>query len=289
MSFTSPLEDPPQESEQDDRHMRDNEEVVDQQENHMPRCHPRTTPTGILFLRRVNILLLLSLILPGCLWTRGQHLEHIAIKTPLLESEYLILGFMGGRDSWDDERQGVRKLALRLRAEHLPGIHVETIENKKRRLAIELIRKAFDYNRNRELDSREKQSARIILYGQSFGGAAVVKLAGELNKMGIPVLLTVQVDSIGRHDDVIPPNVARAANLFQRNGIFIRGEPEIHAEDRTKTAIVGNFEFDYRNQEIDISHVPWFKKIFRVAHTRMDRDPEVWSKVEELILTIVDR
>ena len=101
--------------------------------------------------------------------------------------------------------------------------------------------------------------------------------------MGVPVLLTVQVDSVGRDDGVIPSNVLRAANLFQGNGWFIRGEPEIRAEDPAKTTIIGNFKFDYENKKIDISRVSWGKKAFRVAHTKMEYDPEVWSKVEELI------
>src|SRR5262249_7280182 len=77
------------------------------------------------------------------------------------------------------------------------------------------------------------------------GGAATVKLARQLKTMSVPVLLTVQIDSVGRGDKIIPSNVAPAANLFQRNGLFIRGEPQIIPEDPVKTTIVGNFEFDY--------------------------------------------
>ena len=128
----------------------------------------------------------------------------------------------------------------------------------------------------------------MILYGQSFGGAAVVKLAKQLKKMDVPVLLTVQVDSVGWGDAVIPSNVRRAANLFQPNGLIIRGEPKIRAQDPQKTAILGNFRFDYRNKKIDLSEVSWFKKIFRTAHTKMDHDPEVWAKVEELILSVIE-
>jgi hypothetical protein len=88
----------------------------------------------------------------------------------------------------------------------------------------------------------------LILYGQSFGGAAVVKLARELEVMGVPVLLTVQVDSVGRGDGIIPANVARAANLFQRNGLFIRGEPKIRAQDPSRTTIIGNNAISARFQ-----------------------------------------
>jgi hypothetical protein len=190
---------------------------------------------------------------------------------------------MGGREPWDNNERSVRRLALKLRSIYRSGVEVETVENKKRSLALELIRNAFDRNRDGKLDDQERASIRIILYGQSFGGAAVVKLAWALKQMGVPVFLTVQVDSIGRGDGIIPSNVVNAVNLFQRNGWFIRGEPEIHAEDPTKTTILGNFNFDYSHKKIDISRVSWMKKSFRVAHTRMEYDPEVWQKVEELV------
>ena len=221
------------------------------------------------------------------LMAHGQRHQDFTTRTPLKEGHLLIIGFMGGRESWDNHRRGVRKLALKLRAMNLPAVHVETVENKKRRLAVELIRKAFDLDRDGELSRRECASVRLILYGQSFGGAAVVKLARELEKMRVPVLLTVQVDSIGRGDKWIPPNVAQAANLFQRNGWPIRGEREIRPEDQSKTRIIGNFEFDYSRKDIDLSEVSWLKKLFRAAHTKMDHDPEVWALVEKIILAVI--
>ncbi|MFY9608608.1 MAG: hypothetical protein WAU45_08345 [Blastocatellia bacterium] len=229
----------------------------------------------------VGVLLLVSC--NACLW-RGQRYRHFITPTPLQKNEILILGFMGGREPWNNNERSVRRLALKLRSMYGPDICVETVENQKRKLAIELIRNAVDGNRDGELDEQERASIRLILYGQSFGGAAVVKLARQLQRMGVPVFLTVQVDSVGRGDGVIPSNVLRAANLYQSNGWFIRGEPEIRAKDPTRTTIIGNFKFDYEHKKIDISRVSWGKKAFRVAHTRMEYDPEVWDKVEELIV-----
>jgi hypothetical protein len=223
----------------------------------------------------------------GASSARAQRYQDFATLTPLKEGDTLVLGFMGGRESWDNEKRGVRKLALRLRAKGLTGVHVETVENKRRRVALELIRNAFDRDRDGRLDERERASARLIVYGQSFGGAAVVKLARQLNEMGVPVLLTVQVDSVGRGDKVIPSNVRRAANLFQRDGLIIKGEREIRAEDPTKTTIVGNFKFDYEGKEVDLSEVSWLKRLFQAAHTKMDHDPEVWALVERLVLEAV--
>jgi hypothetical protein len=152
---------------------------------------------------------------------------------------------------------------------------------------MQLIRTAFDHDSNGSLDERERALARIILYGQSFGGAAVVKLARQLKRVDVPVLLTVQVDSIGRGDKVIPSNVAFSANLFQRDGLIIKGEREIRPEDLKKTTIIGNFKFDYSGKKIDLSEVSWLKRLFQAAHTKMDHDPEVWAVVESCILNVM--
>lgn len=230
-----------------------------------------------------SVAVLLLCFCSACLW-RGQRYRHFTTPTPLQPNSILILGFMGGREPWDNNNRSVRQLAMKLRAANLAGIRVETVENKKRALALELIRNAFDRNRDGTLDQKERGSVRLILYSQSFGRAAVVKLARQLERTGVPVFLTVQVDSVGRGDGSIPPNVFSAANLFQSNGWFIRGEPEIRAEEPMKTTIIGNFKFDYDRKTIDISRVPWGKKAFRLAHTRMEYDPDVWAKVEELIM-----
>jgi hypothetical protein len=226
---------------------------------------------------------LLQALLTGCLFSRGQRYEDFETRTPLAEKHFLVLGFMGGRDSWKAKNH-LQGLAMKFRSMRHPLLHVETVENRKRAFAIELIKKALDRDGNGLLQAKERASARVILYGQSFGGAAVVKLARQLNELQVPVLLTVQIDSVGRGDARIPPNVTRAASLFQRNGILISGEAPIVAEDPLRTTILGNFEFDYRQKEIDISEVPWYKKVFREAHTKMEHDPEVWQKVEDLIL-----
>jgi len=236
-----------------------------------------------------TVVLIMLVCQAGCILKRGQRYGSFTVSTPLRQSQILILGFMGGREPWDNDKRSVRKLALMLRSMNDKAICVETVENKKRSLAIELITRAFDRNYDGKLDEQERSSVRLILYGQSFGGAAVVKLSRQLKKMDVPIALTVQIDSVGRDDSIISSNVVRAANLFQRNGWFIKGEPEIRAEDPAKTIITGNFEFDYTNKKIDISDVSLMKKAFRVAHTKMEYDQEVWDKVQSLIVDTIQQ
>ncbi len=237
-------------------------------------------------LHRLAFVVLAGLLAGGCA-SRGQRYVHFSTPTPVADDDTLILGFLGGRDAWDDREVGVGRLAAKLRGLNLAGVHIETVENRRRGIAVELVRNSLDRNRDGMLDTAERASARLIVYGQSFGGAAVVKFARQLDALGVPVRLTVQVDSIGIGDEEIPPNVRAAANLHQQNGMLIRGEARIRAADPDRTRIVGNFEFDYENRDIDLSGLGWFKTIGRVAHAKMDRDPEVWARVEALVLDAV--
>jgi len=214
-----------------------------------------------------------------------QKFEDLTTPTPLPAGETLVIGFLGGWEKWDDPNRGVRKFALALRAKRLPGARVETVENHSRGVALELVRRAFDRDGDGRLSADEARDARLILYGQSFGGAAVNKLSKELEPLGVPVLLSVQIDSVGANDADVPPNVRRAVNFFQRNDQFgIRGEPKIFASDPHKTEILGNFEYDYRNKKVDLSGAHWYQKMFKNAHVKMELDPEVWSAVERAIL-----
>ena len=230
------------------------------------------------------LLLFASATAASCILRSGQQYRHFSTPTPIAKDDTLILGFMGGRDSWNNTKVGVGRIAERLRERGLAGVHIETVENRKRNLALRLVRAALDANGDGQFQSSERQQARIVVYGQSFGGAAVVKFARQLDALNIPILLTIQVDSVGRDDGMIPPNVRAAANIYQDNGRLIRGEAPVRAADPTRTKILGNFRFDYADSPIDVSDLPWYKTLARIAHAKMDRDPKVWNKVEALIL-----
>ena len=214
-----------------------------------------------------------------------QKFSDFTTPTPIPEGDTLVIGFLGGWEKWDEPKRGVRKFALRLRAKNLPGVHIETVENHRREIALELVEKAFDRNADGTLSEAEAASARLIIFGQSFGGAAVNKLCKELKPLGVPVLLAVQMDSVGVDDAEVPSNVRRAVNFFQRDDyFFIRGERELRAEDASRTEILGNYQYNYRGKKVDLSDGRWYQKIFRNAHVKMEQDPDVWAQVEAIIL-----
>src|SRR6202790_4692210 len=162
----------------------------------------------------------------------------------------IVIGFMGGRVRHDNMVHSGVQLAAHLRADYPSGVHVEVFENRRGQAAHEAILRLLDTKHDGQLTLEEKRNARIVIYGTSWGASETVTLARELEKDGIPVLLTIQVDSvtkIGEDDKVIPANVEQAVNFYQINGL-LHGSREISAADNSRTQILGNFQVDYRSK-----------------------------------------
>ena len=217
----------------------------------------------------------------------AQRLSDLTLPTPLPPSSTLVIGFLGGFERWNDEHRSVRKLALKLRER--PGVFAESISNRNRRVALALIRLAFDANRDGDLEPEERASARIILYGQSLGGAAAIATARDLDEIGIPVLLTVQVDSVGLHDNVVPPNVLAAVNFYQHDPLTIQGRRNIRAADPGKTRILGNFGASYPLRQLSDPDTSWVRRTFGGSHAKMELDPNIWNQVGQSIFDAIAR
>ena len=135
------------------------------------------------------------------------------------------------------------------------------------------------------LTTEEKQRARIIIYGHSWGASETVALARELEHRKIPVLLTIQVDSIGKpgeHDGLIPPNVANAVNFYQADGHF-HGRPEITAADPARTRIIGNYRMTYSEYPVTSGSSSWYARLFMKSHVQIEDDPRIWQQAAALI------
>ncbi len=76
--------------------------------------------------------------------------------------------------------------------------YVRVFENRRRKRAYDTVLRLLDTNHDGVLSAEEKARARIILFGHSWGASAAVLLARDLRRLGVPVLLTVQVDSVAK-------------------------------------------------------------------------------------------
>jgi hypothetical protein len=202
----------------------------------------------------------------------------------------IVLGFVGGFVKKDDSRHAEVQIVRRLSGEKLPAFHAAVFENRQTTEALKQIIRWLDTDGDGHLSAQEKQDARIILFGHSWGGAAVIRLAEDLERRGIPVRLTIQVDSVNKvwgHDCVIPANVAQATDFYQTRGLH--GCRAIRAEDPQRTRITGTYEFEYTEQPAECRSYSWLNRhVFR-THNAMSCDPRVWSQVEDEIQAQLQR
>lgn len=205
--------------------------------------------------------------------------------TPSTTPAVIVVGFVGGFVHHDDKVHEEVQLADRLREEYPSSLAVQLFENHRGEDAHKSVLRLLDANRDNHLSREEKQNARIIIFGHSWGGSETVELARKLAKDGIPVVLTIQVDSvskIGENDSLIPSNVSLAANFYQNDGL-LHGKSQIRAADPAHTRILGNFRSDYKSKPFSCGRYPWYDRAFMKPHIQIECDPAVWTQVESLI------
>jgi hypothetical protein len=242
---------------------------------------------GTLLMRIVTgaLFVLFTVSVALCQANSAAHISTASKPSASATSPTIVIGFVGGFISHDNAVHGGVQLAANLRKEYPSSVYVEVFENHRGEQAHQAVLRLLDANHDGKLTADEKQSARIIIYGHSWGGSETVNLARELQSDGIPVLLTIQVDSVakpGEDDSLIPANVAQAANFYQSNG-YLHGRSVIRAADSTHTQIIGNIRFDYAANPVQCNGYPWFARAFEKPHIEIECDPNVISRVESLI------
>jgi len=214
----------------------------------------------------------------------SQPLNAAAPASPLASSN-IVIGFVGGFVDHDNSHHGPVQLAQRIRGTVPPGTYVRVFENRRRRQAYHAVVRLLDTNRDGVISPEERNRAHIILFGHSWGAAAAVMLARDLGQQGIPVLLTVQVDSVAKwwqNDSVIPDNVAQAVNFYQTQGV-IHGRRQITAANPARTEILGNYLVDYKKTPVACPLASWWERVLTPGHMQSECDPNLWSQIENMV------
>jgi pimeloyl-ACP methyl ester carboxylesterase len=197
----------------------------------------------------------------------------------------IVIGFVGGFVGHDDRDHPEVQFATCLREHHPSTVRARVFSNREGKKALRQVLKWLAADGHGALTAREKKEARIIIYGHSWGAAQTVRLARRLGERGIPVLLTIQVDSVHKpwHDDsIIPANVRNAINFYQTRGP-IHGRSTIRAADPERTAILGNILMEYERPQTRCSHCSWFARTFSRTHCQIEYDPRVWDQIASLV------
>lgn len=208
-----------------------------------------------------------------------------AAKDGVRPGKLIVIGFMGGNVSAGNLLHREAQVAKDLQQRYPIDMSTAVFANHDGRNALRTVLGLLDADGDGRLSAIEKGAARIVIYGHSWGASETVTLARRLDELGIPVLLTIQVDSVEKSeedDGNIPVNVRKAVNFFQTRGL-VHGRSAISAIDPAKTTILGNYESSYREHPIACDGFPWYARTFMKSHIEIENDPSVWTKVEVMI------
>jgi pimeloyl-ACP methyl ester carboxylesterase len=239
---------------------------------------------GIAGRPQCSLLLLLSVITLQALSTASAQTSRMS-SPKVSPPTVIVVAFTGGFVRRNDIRHPEVQMVDRLSEEDIPGVHATIYENRHRGKVLKLILHWLDTNGDGHLSAQEKHNARIILLGHSWGGSATIKLARDLNRDGIPVLMTIQVDSVNKisgEDCLIPPNVREALNFYQTRGP-LHSCSNIRATDPSRTRILGNDRYEYQSQPANCRSYSWLNRHVFKTHEAMDCDPRIWSQIDQQV------
>lgn len=197
----------------------------------------------------------------------------------------IIVGFLGGFAKGGDLKHPEVWFGDYLRERYSSATEVSVVSNHERRKTVNDILRELDADHDGILTDSERKQARIIVYGHSWGASEATTFARKLGSLGIPVLLTIQIDIVpkpGQTPILIPPNVEAAINFFQSEG-FLHGRSEVVAEDPQRTEIIGNLHMSYEDLRIDCRNYPWFARTFNKPHHKIENDARVWNQIALII------
>lgn len=205
--------------------------------------------------------------------------------SPSGSTRVIVIGFAGGFVRPDDQQHPEILFASFLGEYYGGQVHARAFSNHDSKDALVYVKQYLDANHDGVISSDERKSARIILYGHSWGASETQAFAKELGRQAIPVLLTIQLDIIakpGQKPDRIPSNVANAINFYQSEGP-LHGRPAIFARDPTMTRILGNIRMSYRHSQVNCDNYNWFVRRFNKPHHEIENDARIWDQMILLI------
>jgi hypothetical protein len=242
------------------------------------RWHWKFTPLAFVFTAIV-------LVAPAIALSQEVSLQKVpsAVTAPATRN-VVIIGFVGGFVSRNDTKHPEVQFAAYLR-DRYPTIHADVFGNHHGGRALLQVMRELDTDHDGILSTSEKEQATVIVYGHSWGATETVAFARELGQMGIPVALTIQVDTIakpGHKASAISANVASAINFYQTGGP-LHGQPEIVAIDPVRTKILGNIRMTYENRPINCDNYSWYSRTLNKPHHEIENDFRVWDELASLI------
>jgi len=150
------------------------------------------------------------------------------------------LGMVGGLETSNNKRSGVVQIRDILQGPTFPDVCAKSFSPYVWWSGFHWLLTHFPAHPGRLTTDELSRAPKVILVGHSLGGWAVLSVARNLKRKGIPVELSVQIDSVGITDHTTPRNVKAAAIFHANDVLFLLTTKTIKLEDPSQTKLVEN-------------------------------------------------
>jgi hypothetical protein len=150
----------------------------------------------------------------------------------------IYLGFVGALEPAHNKRSGVVQIATLLQGDEFADVCAKSYSPYVWGEGLEWLLSHFPAH-DGELSAAELLRApKAVLVGHSMGGWAMMSVARKLSSRGIPVELTIQIDSVGVTDTTVPQNVKCAAIFHARDVLTPITTKRLRVEDSSRTKLL---------------------------------------------------
>lgn len=150
------------------------------------------------------------------------------------------LGVVGALELANNSRSGVVQIREALSQPAYPDVCARTFSPYVWRSGLRYVLRHFPSHPGLLTQQELERAPKVILVGHSMGGWAIVSVARQLKSKGIPVELSIQVDSVGITDQTLPNNVKAAAIFHARDILMFMTTKTLKAEEPAQTKLIAN-------------------------------------------------
>ena len=192
--------------------------------------------------------------------------ESVITVTNSPHCQIIYLGFVGALEPANNKYSGVVQIRKTLQGRDYSDVCAKSFSPYVWTEGRDWLMEHFPSHPGALTTQELQQAPKVILVGHSMGGWAIMSVARELRSHDIPVELTVQVDSVGFTDYVIPRNVKSAAIFHANDVLMFITTKHIRLEDPNHTKIVADI------------------KVAKANHQSITRDP----RIREMVMNMVE-
>jgi pimeloyl-ACP methyl ester carboxylesterase len=157
-----------------------------------------------------------------------------------IDCKIVYAGFVGAMETSNHKHSGVVQIRDTLRGPEYGDVCAESFIPISWESGRDWILTHFASHAGTLTESELLHAPRVILVGHSTGGWAMLSVARDLRDKGIPVELTVQVDSVGFTDYTVPRNVKTCAIFHAWDLLMFMTTKSIRMQDPAHTKLIAN-------------------------------------------------